>query len=76
MEQVCALCWFSAVNLLSVMYGINIYVCSNVVRAYLCCWNLKYCVFVKYILPYEEPLFKQAATTPMCSNQTILSTIP
>jgi hypothetical protein len=59
MEKVCALCCFSAVNLLSIMYGMNIYIYSNVVRENLCCWNLKYRVFVNHIMFCEEALFKR-----------------
>jgi len=59
MEQFCALCWFNAVNLLSVMYGMNIYICSNIVRVYLCCWNLKYRMFVKHTMLCEEAPFKR-----------------
>jgi len=57
MEQVRALCWFSAVNMLSITYGMNIYILSNIVRLYLCCWNLKYRVFVKHIMFCEEAHF-------------------
>jgi len=57
--HIISLCWFNAVNLLSVMYVMNIYVCRNIVRVYLRCWILKYHVFVKRIMLCEEALFKR-----------------